>query len=192
MRDQGILHLDGNFLQQLTLTFQVGKEAQPELKINTAGRPLSAVEHTGARDIGVSLAPFGSGFDCIAWGSVSGRATLAFNQTFLANAVDQFREELTKVITFADASGNPVFQTGIDIPVDAKDFALKTLARASALLFNNMFYGPDADLTPTRSVISWLASSERTVSLSPSRSLRAARLFPGPACTSAMLQRAQH
>jgi hypothetical protein len=140
------LHLDGNFLQQLTLTFQVGKEAQPELEIKTAGRPLSSVEHIRARDIGVSLTPFGGGFDCIAWGSVSGRATLVFNQTFLANAVDQFREELTKVVTFADASGDPVFQTGIDIPADAKDFALKTLARAGALLFNNMFYGPDAGL----------------------------------------------
>ena len=43
-----------------------------------------------------------------------------------------------------DATGAYVFQTGIDIADADRDFALKTMARAGALLFQKLFFGPAA------------------------------------------------
>ena len=49
-----------------------------------------------------------------------------------------------KVVMHQDASGAYVFQTGIDIADADRDFALKTMARAGALLFQKVFFGPAA------------------------------------------------
>ena len=86
---------------------------------------------------------------------------------------------------YQDANGAFVFQTGIDIADVDRDFALKTMARAGALLFQRVFFGPGAagdsqavgNFLPSRQAIRPSSSSCRS-SPRPHRS-------PGACFTSA-------
>jgi hypothetical protein len=49
-----------------------------------------------------------------------------------------------KVVMHQNAAGDYPFQTRIDIPEADREFALRTMARAGALLFHKIFYGPAA------------------------------------------------
>ena len=138
------LHKDGNFLQNIVITFVVGGERAVPVDTTARGRPPSAANVLRPRDIGVSLAPGVAGYDCVVWGAVAARARLPVPSARLASAIDALRRELMKVVMHQDENGAYVFQTGIDIADADRDFALKTMARAGALLFQRVFFGPGA------------------------------------------------
>ncbi|MEO8312261.1 MAG: CHAT domain-containing protein, partial [Caldimonas sp.] len=138
------LHKDGNFLQSIAITFVVGGTRAVRIESTARGRPPSAASVLQPRDIGVSLALAGDGYDCVVWGAVASRARLPLQPAFLASAIEALRRELMKVVMHQDAGGDYVFQTGIDIAEADRDFALKTMARAGALLFQKVFFGPAA------------------------------------------------
>jgi hypothetical protein len=137
-------HKDGNFIQQMELAFEVGATRDTPVQITVRGRPPSAARVVHPRDVGLSMSPIAGGYDCVVWGSVSARARLPLSPAFLASAIDAARIELMKVVMHRDAEGKYVFQAGIDIPDADRDFALKTMARAGALLFQKIFFGPAA------------------------------------------------
>ena len=64
------------------------------------------------------------------------------------------RDAMMTVIRTVSA-GEKVFQTGIDIPQDAQDSALRTLARAGSRLFQQLFLHPAAG-TDARAIGEWL------------------------------------
>ena len=138
------LHKDGNFLQNIVVTFSVGGDRAVPVESTARGRPPSAASVLKPRDIGVSLSLAGDGYDCTVWGEVAARARLPLQPAYLASAIDALRGELMKVVMHQDANGDYVFQTGIDIPAADRDFALTTMARAGALLFQKVFFGPRA------------------------------------------------
>jgi len=138
------LHKDGNFLQNIVITFDVGAERPAPVETSARGRPPSAANVLKPRDIGVSLAQGVAGYDCVVWGAVAARARLPLQPAYLASAIDALRRELMKVVMYQDANGAYVFQTGIDIAAADRDFALATMARAGALLFQRVFFGPGA------------------------------------------------
>ena len=78
------------------------------------------------------------------WGAVSARARLPVEKAYLASAIDAARHDLMKVVMRQNSAGDYIFQTSIDIPDAERDLALRTLARAGALLFQKMFFGPAA------------------------------------------------
>jgi hypothetical protein len=86
----------------------------------------------------------GGGYDCVVWGAVSARARLPIQQAYLASAIDTARRDLSNVVTHRNAAGDYIFQTSIDIPDAERDVALRTMARAGALLFQKIFFGPAA------------------------------------------------
>jgi CHAT domain-containing protein len=137
-------HKDGNFIQQMELAFDVGATRATPVEITARGRPPSAASVVHPRDVGLSMSPIAGGYDCVVWGGVSARARLPLSPAFLASAIDTVRLELMKVVMHLDAAGKYVFQSGIDIPDADRDFALKTMARAGALLFQKIFFGPAA------------------------------------------------
>jgi len=138
-------HKDGNFIQQMELTFDVGAKGATSVQVTSKGRPPSAANVVRPRDIGLSISPApGGGYECVVWGSVSGRAVLPIQQAYLASAIDAARRELMKVVWYQNAAGEYGFQTGIDIPDADRDMALRTMARAGALLFQKIFSGPAA------------------------------------------------
>ena len=130
------------------------------------GRPPSAAGVLQPRDVGVSLSPAAGGYDCIVWGEVAARARLPLQPAYLAAAIDALRSELMKVVMHQDANGDYVFQAGIDIRDSNRDFALTTMARAGALLFQKIFFGPAAG-PDTKSVGNYLreAASDGTRAL---------------------------
>ncbi len=138
------IHKDGNFIQQMELTFEVGATQAAPVQVTARGRPPSAANVVRPRDVGLSMSPAAGGYDCVVWGAVSARARLPLQPAFLASAIDAARRELLKVVMHQDATGKYVFQTGIDIPDADRDVALKIMARAGALLFQKMFFGPGA------------------------------------------------
>jgi hypothetical protein len=138
------LHKDGNFLQNIVVTFTVGSEQPVPVETTARGRPPSAAAVLQPRDVGISLSAAADGYDCIVWGEVAARARLPVQPAYLAAAIDALRSELMKVVMHQDATGDFVFQTGIDIHDADRDFALTTMARAGALLFQKIFFGPAA------------------------------------------------
>jgi hypothetical protein len=138
------LHKDGNFLQNIVVTFTVGSDRPVPVETTARGRPPSAAGVLQPRDVGISLSSAAGGYDCIVWGEVASRAKLPVQPDYLASAIDALRSELMNVVMHQDANGDYVFQTKIDIDDADRDFALTTMARAGALLFQKIFFGPAA------------------------------------------------
>jgi hypothetical protein len=138
------IHKDRNFIQQMELTFDVGATGDTTVQLTALGRPPSAASVVRPRDISLVISPAAGGYDCIVVGPVQSRALLPLSREYLASAVDAARRELMKVVMHQNAALEYVFQTGIDIPDADRDVALKTMARAGALLFQKIFFGPAA------------------------------------------------
>ena len=138
------IHKDGNFVQQLELAFDVGGSQRATVGVIARGRPPSAVPNLQPRDFSIMISPSVGGYDCVVFGSVSARAKLPLTAAFLANAADEARRDLMKVVMQQDGAGTYVFQTDITIADAERDIALKTMARAGARLFQKMFFGPSA------------------------------------------------
>ena len=83
-----------------------------------------------------------------------GRTVLPITAAELNAATTAARQAMMSVITSVH-DGVPVFQTGIDIPPEAEDKALRTLARAGASLFQRLFLH-DAAGNDARAIGEWL------------------------------------
>ncbi|MDE8668415.1 CHAT domain-containing protein [Pseudarthrobacter sp. H3Y2-7] len=131
------VHHAGNFLQQLTLTIQIGDAVKSPLKSSSLGRPISATAGLQPRDIGLAIeaSPQG-GYTCTAWGATAARVHLPINQQELASAIEQARQALLDVV------GQRTFQDGLDISTQDRDAALGILAKAGLRLYQKIFYHP--------------------------------------------------
>jgi hypothetical protein len=138
------LHKDGNFLQRIAITFVVGGTLPVPIETAALGRPASAASVLRPRDVSLQMSLRDGGYECVAVGAVAARAHLPLQPAFLASAIEAARRELMKVVMYQDANGAYVFQTGIDIIAADRDAALTTMARAGALLFQKIFFGPAA------------------------------------------------
>jgi hypothetical protein len=134
---------DGNFVQQMDLAFVVGAPLPSRAMVDARGRALSAAAVLRPRDIGLSIAPSGDGYDCVVWGPVSARARLPVSPAHLDSAIDAVRKTLLSVVEQCEGD-DPVFQTRIDIPRAQSNQALRALAIAGANLFIELFEGPGA------------------------------------------------
>ena len=132
----------GNFVQQLQVTLLVGRAAGQRLAVSSRGRPADSAVALEPRDMSLVLEPASPlGFTCTAGGSVRKQTRLSVTREELDRAVTRARQAMLSVIQSRHA-GSLVFQAGIDIPEPARDEALRTLARAGALLFKQLFEHP--------------------------------------------------
>jgi len=138
------IHKQGNFIQQIDVTFDVGAARAAPVQSVSRGRAIAAADMVKPRDIGLSISPSVGGYDCIVWGAVMTRAKLPLQPAYLASAIDAARDEVMKVVMYKDANGDYSFQKAIAIPDADRDAALKILARAGAQLFHKLFFGPAA------------------------------------------------
>ena len=138
------LHKDGNFLQRIAIDFVVGGTKPVPVETSALGRPASAASVLRPRDVSLQMSLRDGGYECVAVGAVAARAHLPLQPGFLASAIEAARRELMKVVMHQDTTGAYVFQTGIEIADADRGFALTTMARAGALLFQKVFFGPAA------------------------------------------------
>jgi hypothetical protein len=83
------IHKEGNFIQQMDLTFSVGAKRPTAVDVTRKGRPPSAAAVVHPRDVGLSVQPApAGGYDCIVWGAVASRARLSIQQAHLASAIE--------------------------------------------------------------------------------------------------------
>ncbi|WP_316161928.1 CHAT domain-containing protein [Bradyrhizobium sp. SZCCHNRI20481] len=137
------VHKDGNFVQQMDLVIDVGAAPSPRVE-GAHGRPYSSASVLNPRDVGLSIMPIAGGYDCLVWKPVTVRARLPLLPDYLAKSIEIARQELMKVVTYQNAAGTFVFQSGIDIADADRDAALRIMARAGAALFTKLFFGPAA------------------------------------------------
>jgi hypothetical protein len=146
---------DGNFVHQVKLTIPVGGKVQAPAQVTTLGRPPALTAALEPRDISILLEPApAGGFTCTVRGPVVGRTVLPITAAELSAATTAARRAMMSVITSVH-DGVPVFQTGIDIPHEAQQEALRTLARAGASLFQRLFLH-DAAGNDARAIGEWL------------------------------------
>jgi len=144
------VHHAGNFLQQLTITIDVGAVADQPLTSSSQGRPMADAASLQPRDIGFAIEPApGGGYNCTAWGATAARVFLPIEQQELSSAIDQVRRALLDVV------GKQKFRTQLDIPPEDRDGALRILAKEGFRLYQKIFYHP-AGGTDARRLGDWL------------------------------------
>jgi hypothetical protein len=144
------VHHAGNFLQQLTLTLDVGVAAARPLESSTLGRPIADAAALHPRDIGFAIEPAPEGgYTCTAWGATAARVHLPIQQHELESAIEQVRQALLDVV------GKRTFQFKLDIPPEDRDAALGLLAKAGFRLYQKIFYHP-AGGADARRIGEWL------------------------------------
>ncbi|MFS8980785.1 CHAT domain-containing protein [Cupriavidus necator] len=134
---------DGQFVQQMDLTFTVGQAGAPA-EVTTRGRALGGVGVLQPRDLSLQVYPGVGGYECVVCGAVATRVRLPISAGLIDSVINGARSELMKVVMYQDSDSRYVFQRGIDVPQPALDKALEIMARAGALLLLNLFYGPGA------------------------------------------------
>lgn len=162
------IHKDNNFIQEMRITIQVGETARGEVSLLTRGRPPLAAAVLKPRDVGLTISPGVGGYDCVAWGPVATRFKLPLLPAQLAAEVDVARKAIMKVIMFRTPQGQFPFQSAVNISPEDSKFALETMARAGALLFQKIFFGPaaGADLQRVGNYFREMATSkDRTMKL---------------------------
>ncbi|HLF88159.1 MAG TPA: CHAT domain-containing protein [Anaerolineales bacterium] len=133
---------EGNFVQLLTLKFVVGEL----FTVTAQGRDLSGVAVLKPRDVNLTIVEETGGFRLILTGPVAATCKLPVTLEYLNHQIALARKEMLDIVHAGYAAQNlHVFQAGIDIPEDARDFALQKLAKAGYLLFDNLFFGPETD-----------------------------------------------
>ncbi|MCZ2826052.1 MULTISPECIES: hypothetical protein [unclassified Modestobacter] len=136
------LHRGGNFIHQLQLELPVGAETRTTAKFTSIGRPVAAAERHRDRDRSFVVKPNpGGGYDCLVIGPTADHAHMPITESQLAGAIETVRAAITAVVEYSDGVGLP-FSDGVDIPRPAEDFALETLARAGARMFQQVFRHP--------------------------------------------------
>jgi hypothetical protein len=126
-----------------------------EFTATLLGRPVNSVVALKPRDLGLVIRPDINGFHCTAMGSVAFDVNMPITVDALDIAATEARAAMTAVI-MGNYNGRQPFLTGIDIPADIEQQALRRLAEAGRRLYQRLFAPPGGgdDLA---SIGTWLA-----------------------------------
>lgn len=137
------VHRAGNFVTLLHFTVWVVRRGPATLTV--VGRSPAGLSNLERRDISLTLERDGrgAGYTChiVADGSAAAPVYLAITPEGLAQEVDALQRALMEVVRMLDKDGREVFQTAVQIPKQHERAALRTMARAGARLFREIFFG---------------------------------------------------
>jgi hypothetical protein len=139
---------DGNFIQLVTLKLYTGTADQAGVPtVETLGRPVGAAFAVQPRDVGLTILKDDAGFRVVMSGAVVAMATLPITLQQLDHMIDQVRQELQDIVHLpVGPDRTPMYQVRLDIPAEVNQVALERLSRAGFRLYQQIFYGPTADL----------------------------------------------
>lgn len=164
-----LFYKENNFLQGMMLRLNVGQGAGAFAgKPETLGRALSGINLLEPRSVSLLIQNTGAGFDLTLVGAQAAHARLPITLDALDQAISEVRQALLDVVYLAafhdnngKISGVDVFprdedptndvllayQSGVKIPPQVGNEALKRLAVAGYSLYRQIFYdGPQASL----------------------------------------------
>ena len=135
------IHKERNFVQEMTITLSVGAANAEPPSTTLVSRPRSAVAQVKSREVMIVMKPdVPNGYDVFA------RDLRGFKTAHLEVTPDELngiitaaRDALLGVVQHADANGEDVFQTRIDIAAPDNEAALGIMARAGASIFRALF-----------------------------------------------------
>ena len=140
-----IVHKEGNFVMQMEVAYSIGTIAAEPPSTVAYGRTIAAAAALQPRTLSMVIKPAaGGGYECTVIGTGAKRVILPITETALGDAINAAREGLMSVVSQRDEASRFVFQTGLDIDAASANKALRTLARTGALLFQRVFFGPQA------------------------------------------------
>lgn len=144
---QAVFLKGGNFVQVVTVNLEVGGVGARPISVSQPhGRSLDASSRLQPRDVSLVLTNIGSSFQAtFNAGTVCATATLPITLPELNQMIEQARQELQSVVGLASGVGGKPYQSGIDIPPEVADDALRVVAKAGFRLFQRIFFGPAAD-----------------------------------------------
>ncbi|MFN8502319.1 CHAT domain-containing protein [Kouleothrix sp.] len=142
-----IIYINGNLFQRVKLTAQVGEQLPRGAEaVSTEARGLTFTsaaalpERPQGQTVNVVIINQGNGYQILVQGGGVARARLNITENALADWVKNARETLFNIVHMQNAAGEAVYQndsTTID-EISHKE-AMKQLASAGALLFDNLF-----------------------------------------------------
>jgi hypothetical protein len=137
---------DRNCVQIMMLKAQVGDDTGDSaggavLETSRTGRPLAAAPKLRGRDLSITLV--GDRITLTAARALF--ATLRHTDDELADIAQQVRRELRDLVGLDDPGLGLVYQAGVDIPPAVHRKAVQRLCRAGYLMFQRLFFGPQAD-----------------------------------------------
>ncbi len=166
-RAAALIYKDNNFVQGLDLEFNVaGDEATSNALVNrpainhleALGRPVENLGLLKPRDVLLFIKNRGEEFEMTLVDQTVSEARLPISSFQLSGIITRARQALLDVVYLAKSPagisvlrGRPpsvdtllAYQAEVDIPEDVAQQALKMLAEAGFLLFQDLFYGPSA------------------------------------------------
>lgn len=146
----------GNFVQRLKIPLVIGAVGSQPTPPEATGRTINSIVGLGRRDLTLVIQPApGDGFECTVIGTTHATCRLPVKQAQLASAIRAARKAIMDVILSKDDKKAYPFQTSVDIGPAQRDAALRTLAEAGYLLFQEIFFGPGTD-AQAHAVGKWL------------------------------------
>ncbi len=160
------VHKAGNYLLEMEITYSVGaQDAQPPSQ-QSFSRPLGAAQVLKPREIGLGFKKVVDGYECTFRDAQFNTVTLPLSEVQLVDIVATARKALMSVVGYVNANNQRIFQSSITIDDASRDYALATLAKAGATLFNRLFFGPLAG-----DDVKKIGNAIRSRALDPSRVL---------------------
>ena len=156
-----LFYKDNNFIQGLSIKLNVSNSGPAITEMKSLGRPLEGMLAVQPRDLLLFIRNMGDRFDLTLVGAAAAHASLSITPQELNYKIFEARKALLDVVYLAQgpsgifvhprakrpaANISLPFQTGIQIPETVADEALKRLAAAGYLLYQDLFYSPNASL----------------------------------------------
>jgi hypothetical protein len=141
-----IFHRDGNFVQRLSLTLQVGSTqatiTAPAVASAGTGRPLAAAAMVQSRDVSILVENRNGAYEMSLLKPVARRVTLTVTEKQLQERLEEVRSVLLGIVQQTDAAGKKVFQRGLKIDDASNQAALRSLAEIGHKLYAQLFFRP--------------------------------------------------
>ena len=144
-----MVDVQGNFVQQLVLRFDVAGAPAADVGVQNLGRPAAAAAVLEPREASLRFTPAVGGYKLFAPGVTVDEVFVQITPDELAAAIEQVRSALLTIVK------NETFALGMDIPAELGAAALQKLAFAGYRLYQRIFEGPFAS-PELRDVGAWL------------------------------------
>ncbi len=130
---------DNNFIQELTLTIEVGSGQSGKVKVESKGRPPESAMIVKPRDVHLDISYNNGKFELKVISGKTAKAIIDLSPQAVEKLTQEVRDVWDRIIE-KKSERIPVYQVGVDIPERVNRDSLQKLAEAGFHLYKNLFY----------------------------------------------------